>query len=247
MTKIGSKGKSTKTVNEEKQFHTPMPADPLTQEELDISTPPDPSTHTYVEQPGQGSYQVDRPGSSTRSVAFNTQNECREFCMDKTCNLFGQTSMIQMAVLTPVKKVKTQGTTKVLQPVRKSERIAAATSRMPTLKRWTVSKSGDVYGRVYGHPHYKDVVKWHLTPTVPIARNKLCRGLTIAKGNGQTYFKLGKRRSTRAKQKIDASVQKEEARVRTQEKEEQRVQDKARKATRTRNRIKEVWEEMIYL
>ena len=139
---------------------------------------------------------MDRPGRSTHCVAFNAQNECREFRVDETCNLFGQTSMIPMVVSTPVKKVKTQGMTKVLQPVSKSERIAAATARMPTLKRWTVDKSGDLYGRFYGHPHYKDGAKCHCTPTIPIARDKLRRGLTLAKGNEQIYLKLGKRRST---------------------------------------------------
>ena len=117
--------------------------------------------------------------------------------------------MSPMAVSTPVKNVKTQGITKVLQPVSKSERITTATARMPTLKRWTVDKSGKIHGWFYDHPHCTDGTKYHLTPTVPIARDKLRRGLTpgkIPSKNGQISFKLGKRKSIRAKQKIDASV-----------------------------------------
>ena len=72
--------KSTKAVKEEEKLHTTTPVEPLTQEKLHTSTPHDPPTRYYIEH----------PGCSPRSVAFNTQIECREFCKDESCNFLGQ-------------------------------------------------------------------------------------------------------------------------------------------------------------
>ena len=95
------------------------------------------------------------------------------------------------------------------------------------MKRWTVDRSGEIHHRFYDHPHCKDDTRYHITPTNPIARNKLHHGLTLTWRSEKKSYKLSKRKSTSAKQKIDALVQKEEVRVRKQEKEEQRIQDEA--------------------